>query len=278
MSNNEIKYIEDEIKKILSSASYEYFQLTMREAHSEEDDYSGWTEDWLRDSIIRLYYCISSYLELKGLPILLQAFQENFKERIVRRTPLLESDLIHPDGDFELKILIEFKRFLSPFKSFDYKELKEEELSKLIGILKNTSFLIKNINCIITNEADIYKQVQWVLSLYYPSCRRRNKAAFIKQFKTYSPDILVPELKTAIEYKYLKDRLHNIDNFLDQILIDAKGYTGDHYYDNFIAVFYIGDAGIATPESIELAWKEKDLPNNWTLVITGDGISAKAIK
>lgn len=278
LNNEEVKYIEDEIKKIISSASNEYFQVVMREYNSIEEEYPGWDEDWIRLKIIDAYYHILAYLEARGMPNLLQIFQSQYKEQILTRTSLLDSEINNPDGEYELKILTGFRRFLSPFKSFGYNDPQQDEFHKLVGILKNTSFIINNIKCVIAGEADIYKQVRWVLSLYYPSCKGKNKASFIKQFKTYNPDILIPELKVAIEYKYIRDKSKNIDEFIDQILVDANGYTGDHYYENFIAVFYISDAGIATPESIELAWKERTLPSNWTLVITGEGTSPRRIK
>ena len=113
----------------------------------------------------------------------------------------------------------------------------------------------------------IYKQVKWVLGLYYPSCRLRNKASFIQEFKAYNPDLLIPELKTAIEYKYVKSATDNIDEFIDQIRIDVANYTDDYRYENFIAVIYIQNTSVATPESIEVAWKAKKFPNNWELVI-----------
>lgn len=127
--------------------------------------------------------------------------------------------------------------------------------------------ILSNINKAINNEADIYKEVKWILGLYYPTCRSKNKASFIQGFKSYEPDILIPELKVAIEYKYLKSKKDNIDEYLDQIKVDSTNYTGDNRYDKFIAVCCIGNAGIATSDSIEEAWKAKKFPSNWELII-----------
>jgi hypothetical protein len=273
----EIEYMERDIKKVISSISHEHYQFLMQNFDSHDEDYPGWTKIWLERRIVDLYYKIAAYLEAKGMPLLLYSFQELCKEQIMSKTKLLETELEHPEGYDELELLVKFKLFLGSFKAFDYTESQVDDFNKLTSILKNTSFIVKNSKCIIKNEADIYKQVKWVLSLYYPSCKNKNKASFIKQFKTYNPDILLPELKTAIEYKYIRDKTANIDDFIDQLIIDAKAYTGDHYYEKFIAVFYISDAGIATPESIELAWKHKELPDNWTLILTGDSVSIKQI-
>jgi len=144
---------------------------------------------------------------------------------------------------------------LEPFAFFDYSKIKVDENLKLYSILQNTGFIIKNLNNPIKNESDIYQKVKWILGVYYPSCRLRNKASFIQQFKTYNPDILIPELKTAIEYKYVDSANDNIDEFIDQIKIDAINYINDSRFENFYAVIYIEDISIATPESIEITWK-----------------------
>jgi len=271
--HDEIKYIEDEIKKTISSISHEYFQYIMNDYSSDyEEEYPGWTNSWLRMRLRDLYYMILTYLEAKGMPLLLQSFKDRFSKIIDNDTLILESEMTHPEGEHELKFIIGFKQFLDPFKSFDYKQSKEDETKKLISILKNSGFILKKTKPNFVNEADIYNEIKWVIGLYYPTCRRKNKSSFIQEFKTYNPDILIPELKTAIEFKYIKDKTDNIDNFIDQIKVDSANYTDDYRYDKFIAVFYIGDVGLATPESIEVAWKAKKIPSNWELVITGENI------
>lgn len=276
--SDEVKFVEEKIKKLISSTSREFYQMTMRSPYPDEDDESGWTDAWIKSNLIDLYYCICAYIELHEMPNLLLTFQELYKDKIIRSLDLLDSELTHPDGEFELKLITGYNRFLNTFKNFDHATEQEEEFSKLLGVLRNTGFIIRNTQSTIVGEADIYKQVRWILGLYYPSCRTKGKAAFIKQFKNYNPDILIPELKTAIEYKYLKKKSKTVDEFIDEIKIDSVGYTGDYNYENFVAVFYISDAGLATPESIRLAWKAKDIPHNWTLIITGEHISPDKVK
>ncbi|GGK64073.1 hypothetical protein ACD591_01125 [Rufibacter glacialis] len=271
---DEIKYIEKEIKKTISSISHEHFQYIMNSSFSGyEEEHQGWTNYRLRTRLRDLYYLILTYLEAKGMPLLLQTYREKFSKVIEDDGLILESEMAHPEGDHELKLIIGFKQFLDPFKYFDYNQSKEDETKKLISILKNSGFIIKNTKSKVANEADIYNEVKWVIGLYYPTCRRKNKSSFIQEFKTYNPDILIPELKTAIEFKYIKNKTDNFDNFIDQIKVDSANYTDDYRYEKFIAVFYISDIGLATPESIEVAWKAKKIPNNWELVITGDNIT-----
>jgi hypothetical protein len=275
LKNEEIKYIENQIKKIKSVIESEHYNHYKNgEFDDYVEEYPGFTDYWLNYRIRDLYYLIFAYIESREMYQLLNFFKETFQEKIksTDNDSLLETVTLHPEGAEELKIISDFEKFLDVFKGFDYRIVKEEELKKVSSILKNTHFILENTKCKVNNEADIYKEVKWVLSIYYPSTRNKNKARFIQEFKTYNPDILIPELKIAIEYKYIADIKDNVDNFIDQIKIDSINYVGDHNYENFIAVIYIADAKIATAEQIELSWKSKQFPANWDLVIV-DGSS-----
>ena len=266
---NEIKYLADEIKNRLSSIESAHYSHFVGRQYDEyyQEDHPGWTEDWLKKSIPELYIFICAYLEAKQMTFLLDNFQEKFKKRISQEKELLSSGLLHPEGDEELLILNEFRSFLKPFKDFDYRQLNEDRTIKLTSILEQTDYIVKNCNIEIQREADIYKQVKWVLGLYFPTCRLRGKASFIQQFKTYEPDILIPELKTALEYKYISKPSDNIDDFIDQVRIDASNYVGDYRFENFIAVLYLEDSSLATPQHIVESWNAKRFPANWKLVV-----------
>ncbi len=274
---NELKYLENQIKQTISSIEHAHFQYYMAESNGEEydDDYPGWTKSWLNMRLADLYFLIFAYLEGRDMLMFLDTFKTKFKDTIENKEDLLlDTTQTHPESEGELKIIVGFKRFLDPFKFFDYREFKEDEIFKLESILRNTGFILKKVKAKINNEADIYNQVKWVLGLYYPSTRRKSKASFIGEFKSYNPDILIPELKVAIEYKYIDSQSDNIDEFIDQLKIDAINYIEDYKYDTFYAVIYIEDISIATPENIEIAWKEKKFPNNWNLVLSGHSIKA----
>lgn len=270
----EIEKIEKNIRKTLTSIESEHFNIMMGDSHGGfEEDYPGWTKSWIEMRLKDLYILIQSYLEIRQMPLLLQ----NFKHELAKKFEgnIFDSELTNPEGEPDLIITQLFRRYLEPFAFFDYSKIKVDENLKLFSILQNTGYIIKNLKKPIRNESDIYKQVKWILDLYYPSCRRKNKASFIQEFKTYNPDILIPELKTAIEYKYLDGTSDNIDEFIDQIKVDATNYVNDYRYENFYAVIYIEDISIATPDSIEVAWKSKQFPNNWNLVLSGHTIKNK---
>ncbi|HTN37281.1 MAG TPA: hypothetical protein VL053_09415 [Arachidicoccus sp.] len=265
-----MKQIEQSAIDVLGHSIREsiyYFERTYemwvnRGELSEED--LNWAKEDLEMNLAELYYRILAYLELKGLPQLTETFKNKFYPIIQEKQNLFKEVSMFPSEDLKLLIIREFEAFLSPFQILDY---NKSEVKKLTEILKDSDYILKNCNTQITNEASIYKEVKWVLSLYYPDIRRRNRASFIQQFKTYHPDILIPSLYTAIEYKLIKDRSDNIDVFIDQIRIDAQNYQGDIHYQHFISVIYIMDASVATPRSIEICWESKKFPHNWDLVI-----------
>ncbi len=269
LKDNELKYIETEIKKTISSIENTFHHEFLRyELHQDEEEYPGYTKEWIKYRLKDLYYLIKVYLEVKNVIFYLQDFHQKFDTFINDdANDLVKAEIYHPEGEQELKIIIDFKRFLDPFKVFDYRHFKDEETIRLTSILKHTDYILKNSKTKIVTEADIYKQVKWILGLYYPKCRFLNKASFIQEFKTYSPDILIPELKTAIEYKYVRDTTDNVDKYIDQIRADATNYTDDHRYENFIAVLYVKNTAIATLDMIQVSWEQKKFPKNWELVI-----------
>jgi hypothetical protein len=266
MSKDEnINYTEQRIKKIISSIESTHFNLMIGE--DDFEDYPGFTKEWIKNKVIDLYYLMQAYLEMIGMNSYLNSFKNKLDPIISNETDILQTTQLHPEGESELKIIIYCKIFLDAFRQFDYQISKVEEAIKLTSILGNTAFIIKQLNLSINSESDIYNAVKWILGLYYPSSRLLNKASFIQQFKTYIPDILIPELKIAIEYKFIKHNKKTADDFIDEVRIDASNYDGDPRYENFIAVICLENASIATPESIKVAWENKHFPANWSLVI-----------
>ncbi len=269
LDKNEEKYLVEQIKKTIQSIQHNHYQIIMNEINVGEfhEEYPGWTKRWIQTRIVDLYYLILVYLEGKGMIHLLTTFKSKFQTIIDSKKDIMSSSIQHPEGDPELDIIYAFQQFLDSFKGFDYQQTREDELVKLISILKDTDYIVKNSRAEVFGEADVYKEVKWVLSLYYPTCKGLNKASYPGMFKSYHPDILIPELKVAIEYKYIKSKTDNIDDYLDQIRSDVENYRGDYRFENFIAVIYIENTSLARPESIQEAWKGKRFPNNWTLVV-----------
>ena len=275
---NQFDYLSKKIRTLMQNVRHEHYQVIMGQQYDGyfEEDYKGYTEFWINERIKDIYYLILTFLESKNLPTMAARFEREFLASISDPKKLMETSQSHPEAFEENALLGEFDRYLMPFKEFrtDFKETSIQN-NQLISVLGNTGHILNHLKTAVLKEADIYRLMQWFLSQYYPTTRFSQKAGFIQRFKTYRPDILIPELKTAIEYKYLDKPDDNVDTFLDQISVDAKNFSGDPLYENFVAVMYFEHVVTATPESIIVAWNEKHFPSNWKLVITGASIKNK---
>lgn len=130
----------------------------------------------------------------------------------------------------------------------------------LENILKNTESILIALNITPKSEPDVYRLVKHVIYAVFPKAREAG-SNFLKIAKEFKPDILIPEAKAAVEYKYAKD-VHKLKATIEQIAADAKGYTGDSDYEFFYAVFYVTKDFWGELKFME-AWGEFDFPSNW---------------
>jgi hypothetical protein len=158
--------------------------------------------------------------------------------------------------------LSELRKFLAPFDLLkdSSRYLMLSGIQYLERILRSTPTIIHNSGKIPNSEAEVYKAVKAVLEVVFPGTKAA-KSNFIKTAQEYKPDILIPELSAAVEYKYAEDEVR-MKSVIAQISDDVKGYTGDNDYNLFYAVFYVKSDfwGI---EKFNTAWSEKGFPDNW---------------
>lgn len=154
-------------------------------------------------------------------------------------------------GDFltPLGVLSDTSRFL-----------KLSGVKYLETILKNTATILHKKKEIPKSEPDVYKAVKDVIEVIFPSSLNP-KSNFLKITNEYKPDILIPELHCAIEYKYA-DSAQKLTATIASISDDVKGYTGDDHYQVFYTVFYVTE-DFWGKDKFKLAWKEKNFPDNW---------------
>ncbi|WP_452602076.1 PD-(D/E)XK nuclease domain-containing protein [Pontimicrobium sp. MEBiC06410] len=277
--NKEEKEIEFLVKQIrtqlhkLESAFFEVYVLPgefdfeppppgVSHIDYEEED----KKTWLFYGTRKLYYKICLFLEYKKVPRYYQMFTERFGKIIDNETEVRKDrGPLYMDDEPSMIIHDEFREFLSAFREFDYEAPKDFEVNKLKLILENTTSIIARTKTKISNEASIYKPVKWITEIVYPSTRSLKKARFIHKFKTYNPDILVPELSTAVEYKFIRSG-HNIEDYLDEIKTDADNYVGDPIYKFFFAVVYFENKADLIPQAFKEAVMEKQFPNNWSIM------------
>ena len=267
MKNNDELYLGKKIQKALWNIDKIHYIMI-------RDDLYGSSE--ARNEILyrirNTHYHILCFLEIKGLTRLLKQFEQEFDQSYLEDEKRL---LKHDDNGIEtyepgLIILNKFRSYLEVFTEFDtppiFANYNINGYEILEEILKNTQHIVENVKDDIKKEADIYSQVSWVLKMIFVSTRRLNKARVIKGINTYKPDILIPELKTAIEYKYIRI-WKDLSIHLDQVKTDADNYTDDPEYNRFYAVFYISSQKLISEKAFLSEWGDKNFPSNWKAIV-----------
>ena len=274
MKEKQLKYLIKQIKQDLRSISSSYWNnyvgryeyMSYDEEETEEEKYI--LEDnktSIYENTKRLFHKICLFFELSESPFYLQKFKSEFEDIINDKKLTLQSHVLYYDDESSMKILYDFGVYLNSFPEFDYEEEKKIKYDKLKLILENTNQLISKTNTKVKNETSIYKTIRWFIEIIYPSSRGLNKARFISKFKTYHPDILVPEIYSAIEYKFIK-KGESLGNYIDQLKTDADSYKDDPEYKFFYAVIVFEDKTELNKASIEQAVYEKKFPNNWVII------------
>lgn len=261
MSDDELGYLEEKIKTLMSD-------IVDAWGHYEwEDDDSYEKGDYkLQVNLLTqtLYNSMMTYFEARGFHskmAALKAFEEGVKDEKETVIPI-EYDYGYSSTLFYLD---KFQDLLTGIKAFSA-SIDNNTPNVLRNILSNTSQIVSFRKTEISNETDIYNAVFPIVRFSYPSTKHSG-SAFICSFKKYHPDILIPELKTAVEYKFIRrGQEANISTALDQIHVDAKAYRGDPNYSNFIAVICL-EAKEVPEQTILLAWEEFKFPKNWSLII-----------
>jgi len=269
----EQKYRENKIAENLWSMSSDFSTLSLMWQYTSEvekkEEYYINQETALEENFIykakTVYRLITTYLETLKLNEYLNDFKKEFT-MLFTDSPetLLESDFCEETGEEYSKIVSKIWLFLAPFefseKSYIDNLLKQTGVKYLEHILRNTQVIINKTGLTLKSEPQIYKAVKFVVESVFPSSLKPT-SGFFKSFKNYSPDILIPEIHTAVEYKFANTE-EKLKSQVDQIIADTKGYTGDTNYEIFYAVFYVTENfwGI---DKFETVWKEMQFPKNW---------------
>jgi len=269
----EIENLAKEIRSQLHKLENTFWEVYVNPANydyvPEHHYYDYEKEDkktWLFHGTRILYYKICLFLELKNVPFYYKMFTSKFESIINDEKKVTESrGPLYEDSEPSMIIHDEFREFLWSFYEFDYSSTKRIETNKLKLILENTNSILSKTKTKISNETSIYKPIKWFVEIVYPLSRDLAKARFIKKFTTYHPDILVPEISSAVEYKYIRKE-ENVEKYLDQIKTDADNYVGDPEYKYFYAIVYYEDKSEINHEAFKQAVREKRFPETWTII------------
>lgn len=155
---------------------------------------------------------------------------------------------------------------LSPFDFMDNDSIenlaKANGIKYLENILQQTGAILENIKINPNSEPRVYNAVKFVIKSIFPSSIHPTKR-FFTSFRNFEPDILIPQLEVAIEYKYAKDEA-TLKSTIEQIAPDAIGYAYDENYKLFYGVFYVtGEAKKMGQKRFEQAIIDMKYPKNW---------------
>jgi hypothetical protein len=229
----------------------------------------GEAEDELRWYVTKLYRDIGILAERMNLPIFARQMRREF-------TSMKPSDLVEMDPDPTINGLysIELGKLRGYFASISIMTSAGSVtgLHVFQTILENTAVIISKSGIDAHNESSVRNEILKVLRYAFRDAQREVSAAQI--FKVYKPDIGVPSLMAAAEYKYV-DSETSLKKALDDIYTDMKGYAGHYDWRNFYAVIYM-----TAPFSHQKDWDEQfrfgraDI--NWTPIIVNGGGERKA--
>lgn len=166
------------------------------------------------------------------------------------------------------KELDKMKDYLIPYQSFNDDLNKNSGLLYLENILTSTGVLLNKLGIIPTSETQVYKPIKFILNNIFLDSSFPSEP-FHRTAKCYIPDILIPSLNVAIEYKYATDE-NKLINTIEQILIDVVGYSNHPIYKIFYAVFYV-KPGVCGEKRFTTIWNGFNFPKNWKpLLVLGE--------
>lgn len=214
--------------------------------------------------MLALANLISVYLERVVNMRYLAKFEADLRPRMTDPHRMYKSEYV--DGPDELcsTLTPDIRTFLAPFEFAHSSEidrlLKVAGVRYLENILRNTATIILDLKRDPQSEPEVYNAVKPVIYAVFPDAKGAG-SNFLKTAKEYKPDILIPEIRVAVEYKYAQSE-KRLKTLIDQICADQKGYSGDSDYALFYAVFYV-TADFWGPARFAKAWEDCGFPKDW---------------
>jgi hypothetical protein len=225
----------------------------------------------------RVFCAGKVFFELQGMDKHREEFIKEIKPVIKDPKKLLKGSYSEDIGEEWSETVYEFWKYFYPFAEFIREEQIDDYHTKtglkyLETILESTANILHEMKITPSKESDVYDTVGIVVRSIFPNNKLPTEA-FVKPAGCYKPDILLPQLKTAIEYKYAATE-KEVNRTMDQILADVKGYSNNSQYKHFYAVFYV-KAGAVSQKRFDVLWQSKDFPANWHPVMSEGLLSGK---
>jgi hypothetical protein len=215
------------------------------------------------------YLLVFSYIESQGNTELLKIYQATLSEILTENFNAIETQYVDEIEEtfYVSKSFNKLNQFLLPYQAFalDKEITISAGIIYLENILTNTAIILKELKETPKSETQVYNAVKFVLKSTFPDSVLLSEP-FYKTAKCYKPDILIPSIHTAVEYKYAEDEQRLIKT-IEEILIDVVGYSNHPIYKTFYAVFYV-KPGICSEKRFKIMWDEKKFPNNWKPILS----------
>lgn len=263
-----MKHLAEKIKRIMTAFDRSHYDYMMFKEYGipdfsklsqEERDAYETEEQEKEESLIymaeKLLPLVQAYIEAKYLPNYYNAF-------LTEITPFYETKgkILSDIGDMDSELMHIYRKYLDAFDDFSVIDTRKE-FDILESILNSTATLLKDFGIQPTSETDVYKPIKNICKAAFPDNKDCSHYKFQQTAKCYNPDILIPSLECAVEFKYVNDE-KELNRTMDEILADVEGYKGNPSYSVFYAVFYAANS-ICSPKRFNCMWAEKHFPENW---------------
>jgi hypothetical protein len=210
-----------------------------------------------------LYYQCIAYLETIGQSYYRGIFEEKFSYCLTTEANIKDSYFHEDSGNSYSNFTGEVYNFLSPYRFSNkskYPDYKYGEFTIIEHILHSTPILLETAKVVPSGELQINNVMVNIFKSVFPKAAIPT-VALIDTAKHYKPDILIPDLKCAIEFKISKTE-KELDKCMNQIFEDVHGYSLQNQFKEFYAVFYIENS-IFSKSRFRAIWKQKKFPKNW---------------
>lgn len=146
----------------------------------------------------KLLTLVQAYIEAKHLPNYYNAF-------LAEIIPFYkEGKMLSGTVDMDSELMLVYRRYLEAFDDFSIIDARKE-FEILENILDSTATLLKDFGIQPKSEPEVYKPMIKICKTAFPDNKDCSHYKFQKTAKCYHPDILIPSLECAIEFKYVND-------------------------------------------------------------------------
>jgi hypothetical protein len=270
------KSISEDLSVCVEKTNYLDTYLRYKDGSTDSEEYE-YNSGQLSYSIKSAYRKIVIILDSFGLHETLNIFKEEFAKYENKLTELTFISLIDELVSEPYGIIHSYYEYLSLIinkkKNSDIEF--QDKLKRVRSILNATPKIIVDSKKEPKSETDVKDSIRNVLTYAFPDTVR--EIPIPNSVKTFKPDIGIPSLKLAIEYKYATTETE-IKTCISGILEDVGGYKGTRDWINFIAVIYITET-FFTNDQIQAQFKKNGLPKNWEIIpVFGKGERVKKSK